>query len=121
MKVTKDDNLGSLHTSFSQLKIDVEERGNRNIISNGIIPAKAKNKTRRAAQLSKTDITSDQLEEQKLDKQSLFAIDKRAFKVFSTLFHNPSQSDISGEVSWNAFLHAMTATEFMLEKLYESV
>lgn len=55
------------------------------------------------------------------DAQPLFKVDKRAFKVFSTLFFQPSQSSQPGEISWNDFLHVMASTAFAVEKLYGSV
>ncbi|KAI7968220.1 hypothetical protein EIK77_010390 [Talaromyces pinophilus] len=55
------------------------------------------------------------------DAQPLFKVDKRAFKVFSTLFFQPSQSSQPGEIPWNDFLHAMASTAFAVEKLYGSV
>lgn len=55
------------------------------------------------------------------DKQRTFNLNKRAFKVFSTLFHQPSQHEQPGEVSWPDFLYAMVSTGFIPEKLYGSV
>ena len=49
-------------------------------------------------------------------------VDARSFKVFRTLFFNPTVTSSPGEVSWNDFLHAMTSTGlFAAEKLYGSV
>lgn len=55
------------------------------------------------------------------DKQPTFAVDARSIKVFRTLFYNPNITSSPGEVPWNDFLHAMTTTGFMAEKLYGSV
>jgi hypothetical protein len=48
-------------------------------------------------------------------------LSKRAFKVFSILFHTPSQSDQPGEIPWSDFLNAMASTGFSPQKLYGSV
>ncbi|KAG0023392.1 hypothetical protein BGZ82_010754 [Podila clonocystis] len=56
-----------------------------------------------------------------IDRQPTFKLDKRALKVFSTLFHQPSTSSQPGEIPWNDFLYAMAATGFAIEKLYGSV
>ena len=49
-------------------------------------------------------------------------VDARSFKVFRTLFFNPTVTSSPGEISWNDFLHAMTSTGlFAAEKLYGSV
>ncbi|KAG0043471.1 hypothetical protein BGZ83_011355, partial [Gryganskiella cystojenkinii] len=51
----------------------------------------------------------------------VFSVDKRALKVFSTLFYQPSSSAQPGEIPWNDFLHAMISVGFAVEKLYGSV
>ena len=48
-------------------------------------------------------------------------MDKRAYKVFSTLFYKPSRSSQPGEIAWTDFLHAMGVTGLSVEKLYGSV
>lgn len=48
-------------------------------------------------------------------------VDRRAFKVFSTLFHKASTTSKPGEVPWTEFLHAMRSAGFGMEKLYGSV
>ncbi|TVY46706.1 hypothetical protein LOCC1_G004658 [Lachnellula occidentalis] len=55
------------------------------------------------------------------DRQPIFTLKARAFKVFMVLFYKPSQNDLPGEVSWADFLFAMAATGFAPEKLYGSV
>lgn len=115
-KAPEEDALEPLHRPFSQPETGSKER---------ILPARVKNKTRGTAQRPETDTTPDQPREeerQKPDEQPLLAVDKRAMKVFSTLFHNPSsQPDAPGEVPWTDFLHAMAATGFAPGKLYGSV
>lgn len=55
------------------------------------------------------------------DQQHQIVVGRRAFKVFSTLFHVPNQTDTPGDVPWPDFLHAMASTGFQIEKLYGSV
>lgn len=50
-----------------------------------------------------------------------FTVDKRAKKVFSTLFFTPNQADTPGGVAWADFLYAMKSAGFGCEKLYGSV
>jgi hypothetical protein len=49
------------------------------------------------------------------------SLPKRAYKVFTTVFHNPSKEGQPGEIPWTDFLHAMRAMGFAPEKLYGSV
>ncbi|KAG0090430.1 hypothetical protein BGZ93_005412 [Podila epicladia] len=89
-------------------------------------PQKGKVKTRGTAAADTSlaqaaqglDIADDQ---SNIDRQPVFKLDKRALKVFSTLFYQPSASSQPGEIPWNDFLHAMGATGFSMEKLYGSV
>ncbi|KAF7508121.1 hypothetical protein GJ744_009562 [Endocarpon pusillum] len=55
------------------------------------------------------------------DQQQQVIVGRRAFKVFSTLFHVPNQTDTPGDVAWPDFLHAMASTGFQIVKLYGSV
>ncbi|PYI03682.1 hypothetical protein BO78DRAFT_463113 [Aspergillus sclerotiicarbonarius CBS 121057] len=55
------------------------------------------------------------------DVQPTFTVDRRAYKVFTTLFYVPSRTSQPGEVPWTDFLHAMASTGFSMEKLYGSV
>ena len=50
-----------------------------------------------------------------------FVLGKRARKVFSAIFHNPSEHQTKGEIPWLDFLAAMIAIGFSAEKLYGSV
>lgn len=47
-------------------------------------------------------------------------VNKRAYKVFSTLFHVPSANEQhkQGEVAWTEFVYAMLSVGFSPEKLY---
>jgi hypothetical protein len=53
--------------------------------------------------------------------QPRYYVDKRALKVFRTLFYTPSMTSTPGEIPWADFLYAMASTGFMVEKLYGSV
>jgi hypothetical protein len=55
-----------------------------------------------------------------ISKGCVFAVDKRAYKVFRSLFHSPESPDQPGEVSWPNFLHAMVKAGFGAEKLQGS-
>jgi hypothetical protein len=48
-------------------------------------------------------------------------VNKRAYKVFNALFHDPLSPDRPGEAAWQGFLYAMATVRFMFEKLYGSV
>lgn len=50
-----------------------------------------------------------------------FTVDKRALRVFATIFHTPSKAVQPGEVAWTDFVHALASTGFAAEKLYGSV
>ena len=48
------------------------------------------------------------------------AVDKRALKVFKTLFFVSSASSQPGEIPWTDFVHALVAVGFTAQKLYGS-
>ncbi|KAF2134905.1 hypothetical protein P153DRAFT_329762 [Dothidotthia symphoricarpi CBS 119687] len=54
------------------------------------------------------------------DHQPTFHVDKRAYRVFRTLFHSPLSRDQPGEIPWVDFLHAMVSTGFAAQKLQGS-
>ncbi|GJJ74589.1 hypothetical protein EMPS_06947 [Entomortierella parvispora] len=58
---------------------------------------------------------------QETNHQLNFKLDKRALKVFSTLFYQPSISSQPGEIPWNDFLYAMREVGFKDQKLYGSL
>lgn len=55
------------------------------------------------------------------DAKPTFVLKNRAFKVFKTLFFNPAQSDLPGDIPWAEFLFAMRVTGLAPEKMYGSV
>ena len=83
---------------------DLEARSGRKFVSQTTLPTRAKVKTRGTAQSEETEVSApEQLERYQSDSQPLFAVSKRALKVFSILFPNPEQSDVPGEVAWTDF------------------
>ncbi|KAL0256081.1 hypothetical protein SLS55_008473 [Diplodia seriata] len=117
---------GDVHTlckPLSELYFDLEQRTERTIDRSGASAPKSKGKTKGTAQTSDESGTppAEPLERHRPDKQPVFVVDKRAQKVFSTLFYTPSASSLPGEVTWTDFLHAMSSTGFTPEKLYGSV
>jgi hypothetical protein len=81
---------------------------------------KARIKTRGVAQSVEAVPEPELLDRHKPDVQPTFTVDKRALKVFKTIFFTPSTSSQPGEVAWGDFLHAMISTGFVVEKLYGS-
>jgi hypothetical protein len=49
-----------------------------------------------------------------------FTVDKRAHKVFNTLFHSPNSPNQPGAIPWPDFLHVMVSVGFNAEKLQGS-
>jgi hypothetical protein len=112
-----------LHQPLSQLSLHSEERPSKLIVT-----AKTKIKTKGVASSTHSSnptpplpLEQEKGEFSKPDVQPTMAVSKRAFKVFSTLFHTPSQSDQPGEIPWSDFLNAMASTGFSPQKLYGSV
>ena len=109
---------------FSQLYLELEHRTQSTIDSGNVVLPKAKIKTRGVPLRTQPSVEGPPaLAEQGdiPDIQPTFTVDKRALKVFSTLFYKPSRTSQPGEVPWNDFLHGMRATGFAVEKLYGSV
>jgi hypothetical protein len=63
----------------------------------------------------------DDVATQESPPEIAFDVDKRALKVFRTIFFSPSSGALSGEIAWLNFFHALVSTGFAAEKLYESV
>ncbi|KAH8649507.1 hypothetical protein BGZ60DRAFT_437403 [Tricladium varicosporioides] len=105
-----------LHNPLSTLQLDSPDRPAK------FAPPeqKTKPKTRGFAH-DVTDNTQDITLQKAPDWQPTFTLKNRAYKVFKTLFFNPSQSDFPGEIPWADFLFAMASTAFAPEKLYGSV
>jgi hypothetical protein len=108
---------GELYHPLSQLRLNPEERPSKPIVTE-------KNKIKTKGVASRTDPATpeqEKAESSETDIQPIMTVSKRAFKVFSTLFHTPSQSDQPGEIPWSDFLSAMASTGFSPQKLYGSV
>ncbi|KIX01254.1 uncharacterized protein Z518_08979 [Rhinocladiella mackenziei CBS 650.93] len=105
-------------SDFSRLNI-VDQK----IAKFAVEPPRAKIKTKGIPRPATSDQVPETIETDATQQDELptFTLGKRAWKVFSTMFHQPSQKDHAGEISWSDFLHAMTATGFKAEKLYGSV
>jgi hypothetical protein len=107
---------------LAQLKVSSEDRPVREITT-----LKSKVKTKGTAQAGNvpapeaTLLDHEQPPSQAADIQPTMKVTKRALKVFSTLFHTPSQPDQPGEIPWQDFLHAMASTGFVPSKLYGSI
>ncbi|KAF2029894.1 hypothetical protein EK21DRAFT_112377 [Setomelanomma holmii] len=84
------------------------------------ISAKEKQKTRGliAKEHNVTTVLNDQPEV--TSSKPIIAVDKRAAKVFNSLFHSPDSPNQPGEVAWPDFLHAMVKAGFGAEKLQGS-
>ncbi|KAH8804452.1 hypothetical protein F5884DRAFT_796055 [Xylogone sp. PMI_703] len=87
------------------------------------LPPKNKAKTRGRANPTLKSAADDNqlLQENPADPQPSFHVDARALKVFRALFFNPTMTTRPGEVPWSDFLHAMSSTGFVVQKLYGSV
>lgn len=83
-----------------------------------LLDASSKVKTRGAAAVSVESAPTEDTSTQEL--VPIYTVDKRAYKVFKTLFHSPSNPDQPGEVPWMDFLHAMVSMGFAAEKLHGS-
>lgn len=55
------------------------------------------------------------------DHQPSFLLNKRAYKVFCSLFYQPNHNSPPGELPWKDFLYATGLTGFNIQKLYGSV
>jgi hypothetical protein len=84
------------------------------------MPMKEKKKTRGQADDKQQSITYSKAASGNTSLKSIIAVDKRAFKVFNTLFHSPDSLDQPGEIKWPNFLHAMVKAGFSAQKLQGS-
>lgn len=88
----------------------------------GVTPEKVKLKSRpsvnRRMKLAESGPTNVSVEQD--ESSARFVVDKRAYRVFSILFHMTSANEqhSQGEVAWSDFLHAMASIGFSPEKLY---
>jgi len=62
----------------------------------------------------------DSTTEQISKPRQLYLLPRRAYRVFTILFHVPNQSDQPGQLAWNDFLYAMAEVGFEYQKLMGS-
>lgn len=114
--------VSDLRRPLAEQKLHLE-RSTESTLDKGSSPApKNKTKTRGTSErpIVDADAVPQQMEQLKVDPQPEFQIDKRAHKVFKTLFFTPSTSSQPGEIAWADFLHTMGSAGFSIEKLYGS-
>lgn len=123
-RVRSNDAAPDLSTPFGGLGIADKQTGK----TPGSIPVIKKDKIKTRGEASTTTEVTETSNPTARDtvtkqKRTVFAVDKRALKVFGTLFFTPSASDQTpaGETAWIEFLHAMRSVGFLIEKLYGSV
>lgn len=118
------DSIEELCRPLSQIYFGLEHRTQGTLTPEKTpVGKKSKVKTRGASQLAAQPANKTQqvVTGPGPDIQPTFTVDKRAYKVFSTLFYKPSRTAQPGEIPWNDFLHAMEVTGFAIEKPYGSV
>ena len=107
---------------LSQLYFELEHRTRKTLSSEEEPLRKSKVKTRGSVQVMELPSTKVVPEaNSEVGVGPSFTLDKRSFKVFSTLFYTPSRASQPGEIAWTDFLHAMGSVGFGIEKLYGSV
>jgi hypothetical protein len=84
------------------------------------ISVKDKKKTRRLVELEPATVLTPEAVVEDAVPAATLAVDKRAFKVYSTLFHSPDSPNQPGEIAWPDFLHAMVKAGFGAMKLQGS-
>jgi hypothetical protein len=112
--------IGTLAKPLSMLHFQLEQSTEGTVNEEKLPAPKAKVKTRGVAQPVEAVPEPELLNRHKPDAQPTFAVDKRALKVFKTIFFTPSTSSQLGEIAWGDFLHAMSSIGFMAKKLYGS-
>lgn len=119
-KKSKSETIASMGDSFSGLGLTSNESP-----SPKSFPApKAKVKTKGMAGISESHLNvveTDDDDNVQEDIQPTISVDRRAYKVFKTLFFTPNLNDLPGEIPWTDFLYALASTVFRPEKLYGSV
>ena len=109
------------HWPAPPISLDTEHEFRGPASGTGTLPLRTKIKTRGESHFQSARTDPGQSEDTEPKTQQKIVIGKRAFKVFSTLFHLPSQSDQPGEIPWLDFVQAMSSTGFVPEKLGRSV
>jgi hypothetical protein len=107
--------------SVAEQQYELELRTQRTLGADGKPQPKAKAKRRGVARVDTDEAHPAHVVDNQEPEEQVFKVNKRAYKVFMTLFHSPLSHDRPGEIAWMDFLHAMVATSFTFEKLYGSV
>ena len=113
--------IGAFLKPLSEVYFDLEHRTKTSIEPGQVPQKKTKEKTRAEARPPNEPAAEQVPDRQTPDKQPLFTVDRRAYKVFSTLFYKPAASSQPGEILWLDFCYAMSSVGFAAEKLYGSV
>lgn len=107
-----------------QLRHDLEQRS-ESTIDHSLVFEGRKIKTKSRAAVAKENIapssSANALETADMTPDPSITVDKRALKVFKTLFFTPSPDAQPGQVPWLDFVYALVSTGFEAEKLYGSV
>ncbi|KAJ6021356.1 hypothetical protein N7540_006860 [Penicillium herquei] len=119
-EVIDDVDLYFLHQSASL----INNNNTQGKVLNVPLP-KSKVKTRGISSTLEEPVFTDQADEAIIQPsppypQPSFVVDTRAFKVFSTIFNQPTKL-APVELHWNDFLHAMTSIGFSAIKLEGSI
>lgn len=85
-----------------------------------ISPTKAKVKTRGIAIPSELEVHESSDIPLAPTPPPTIPVSKRAYKIFSSLFHDPTQDIPPGEIPWTDFLHALSSAGFSIEKQHGS-
>jgi hypothetical protein len=108
-----DPNARCSHPKKSELLDGTPQKAKAKTRSDGLTPSPMQESRRDSA-------TST---EEKVDTEvKKIKVNKRAYKVFATMFHVPSANEQqnTGEISWSEFLYSMKMIGFSVEKLYGS-
>ncbi|KAL8692924.1 MAG: hypothetical protein Q9218_002150 [Villophora microphyllina] len=100
----------------------LEERTEQTVLKENLAPRKAKQKTNNPVTgLSSPQPTATTNTHQPLPlpiaPTTLFTIDKRAHRVFASLFRQPSRDGVPGETPRHDFLHTVTSIGFAVQSL----
>ena len=95
--------------------LDIEYR-TQSTLEIGTATLKIKVKRRGLATESVSAEIEAPLIDNALPAPAIIAVNNRARKVFSVLFHNPMQDFSPGEIPWSEFLYALSSVGFAVEK-----
>lgn len=116
-RVNKDQESNIEHLAYQLSAADLQQRTETTVGPDTVLAARAKEKTRGIPNESKEETYARLPEAPTLEQPSRFAVSKRGFKVFSTLFYTPSHEEPPGEIPWAEFLSAMASIGFSVKSL----